>query len=149
MKKWMALLAALWLALTAAPALAGGADLAYAVVNNPNPNDRLNLRVSPTRDTLSLGKYYNGVTVKILAYADSAWAHVQVGDVVGYMMTQYLVVYDGGNNWKTVEPVMPQAELRNPYADSQYLLSSTDTAMQQLVPIPNGAPITVLGTAER
>lgn len=149
MKKWMALLAALWLALTAAPALAGGQDMLYAVVNNPNPNDRLNLRISPTREALSLGKYYNGVTVKILAYADSAWAHVQVGDVVGYMMTQYLVVYDGGKNWKTVEPVMPQAELRSPYADLQYLLSSTDTAMQHLVPIPNGAPITVLGTADR
>ena len=31
-----------------------------AVVNNPDSNDRLNLRTNPSPDAPTLGKYYNG-----------------------------------------------------------------------------------------
>lgn len=34
-----------------------------AVVSNPNPQDRLNLREQPSEAAASLGKYYNGVVV--------------------------------------------------------------------------------------
>ena len=149
MKKLIAVLAALWLVVAAGLALADGEAYTYAVVNNPNPNDRLNLRMAPSRDAASIGKYYNGVVVKILSGVDGTWSQVQVGEVEGYMMTRYLVVYDGRSSRPAVEPVMPQAELRNPYANIQNLLTTPGAGMQLLVPIPNGAPITVLGTADR
>ena len=38
----------------------------WAVVNNPNPADRLHLRVSPERGATSLGKFYNGTPVQVL-----------------------------------------------------------------------------------
>ncbi len=72
----------------------GGGD--YAIVKNPNPQDRLNLRVSPNANSGSLGKYYNGVSVYITGYWDNDWAMVEIGSgegkATGYMMTKFLVI---------------------------------------------------------
>jgi len=40
----------------------------WAVVNNPDREDRLHLRVSPDKNAASLGKYYNRTPVKIRQY---------------------------------------------------------------------------------
>lgn len=61
----------------------------WAVVCNPNPEDRLHLRVSPDQDAASLGKYYNRTPVRILKYGD-AWCAVAIGSTEGWMMTKYL-----------------------------------------------------------
>ena len=61
----------------------------YALVNNPNPADRLHLRTEPDQASASLGKYYNGTPVRILETV-GAWARVSVAGVDGYMMTDYL-----------------------------------------------------------
>lgn len=69
-----------------------------AVVNNPNPKDRLNLRTSASTSAGSLGKYYNGVTVQILEdNPATGWAKVQIGNrgtATGYMLRQYLAFGD-------------------------------------------------------
>lgn len=148
MKKLAAWLTVLCVVLGVSVALAGEEEIRYAVVNNPDPADRLNLRLAPTRDALSIGKYFNGAVVQVLEEVDDAWTLVRVGDVAGYMMTKYLLVYDGSNNWTAIEPAMPQAVLQNPYATMQQLLDSTGAAMRLLLPIPNGAAITVLGIAD-
>ena len=62
----------------------------WAVVNNPNPRDRLHLRTSPNKSAASLGKYYNGTAVQILENGKT-WAKVSVYGVEGYMMKKYLV----------------------------------------------------------
>jgi len=66
---------------------------AYALVNNPNPADRLHLRVKPDRGAKSLGKFYNRTPVIVLKRGDT-WSHVQIGRgqgcMTGYMMTKYL-----------------------------------------------------------
>ena len=68
MKRLIALLCLLLL--IAPAALAGGGsndnNMQYAVVNNPDPADMLNLRVKPDTGAISLGKFYNGTPVTIL-----------------------------------------------------------------------------------
>ena len=66
----------------------------YALVSNPNPADRLHLRVSPDKGAASLGKFYNRTPVYILERGKT-WTKVRIGSeergLVGYMMTQFLV----------------------------------------------------------
>lgn len=64
----------------------------WAVVNNPDPADRLHLRVSPQRGATSLGKFYNGTPVKVLEERGD-WARVEIGldgNLTGWMMKEYL-----------------------------------------------------------
>lgn len=62
-------------------------------VNNPDPADRLNLRIEPDEKSGSLGRYYNGTEVNVLR-TQNGWAEVSigVGNAVqkGWMMTRYL-----------------------------------------------------------
>ena len=79
---------------------------AYAIVQNPNAADRLNLRAAPSRDAQSLGKYYNGVEVQILEDLNNGWVRVRIGHrgtAEGYMMKEYLQE-DG---MQTVKSAMP------------------------------------------
>lgn len=79
---------------------------AYAIVQNPNAADRLNLRAAPSRDAQSLGKYYNGVEVQILEDLNNGWVRVRIGHrgtAEGYMMKGYLQE-DG---MQTVKSAMP------------------------------------------
>ena len=68
----------------------------WAVVSNPSAEDCLNLREHPWQDSASLGKYYNGTQVRLVAeYAYSPdWVYVQVGQGAGsaeaFMMKRYL-----------------------------------------------------------
>ncbi|MEG0767889.1 MAG: SH3 domain-containing protein, partial [Clostridia bacterium] len=61
----------------------------WAVVNNPNPEDRLHLRTQPHKDAPSVGKYYNGTAVRVLG-ENGDWLHVRVYGVEGWMMKRYL-----------------------------------------------------------
>lgn len=71
---------------------------AYALVNNPNPADRLHLRAKPDKGSKSYGKFYNRTPVKVLEHGDT-WTRVQIGRggaaITGYMMTEYLAFDDG------------------------------------------------------
>ncbi len=140
MKRAFAMMMLAMLLLT--PCLARAAAPAYAVVNNPNSSDRLNLRLQPDRNAGSLGKYVNGTCVKVLQ-RQGDWAYVQVGETRGYMMTAYLAdpqkpVTSMGTNWKVT----------NLLADAQWLLSDYDGDMQEMVLVPNGTLVTVFGFAD-
>ena len=79
---------------------------AYAIVQNPNAADRLNLRAAPNKEAESLGKYYNGVGVQILEELNNGWVRVRIGNrgvAEGYMMKAYLQ-YD---NTQAVAAAMP------------------------------------------
>ena len=101
----------------------------WAVVNNPNPADRLNLRCEPNRQSPSLGRYYNRTPVRIQEYGEE-WCAVKVGRFEGYMMTKYLafdddmdgVAYAGpdlgsGSNHYPTHPV-PNADAPGQYRDA-------------------------------
>ena len=87
----------------------------WAVVNNPNPTDRLHLRTEPDRKSVSLGKFYNRTPV----YVDEIrgeWAHVTIGrDLSGWMMTKYLAF---GEEMDKVECAFPQLSLIEKYQEN-------------------------------
>ena len=87
----------------------------WAVVNNPNPTDRLHLRTEPDRKSVSLGKFYNRTPV----YVDEIrgeWAHVTIGrDLSGWMMTKYLAF---GADMDKVECAFPQLSLIEKYQEN-------------------------------
>ena len=101
----------------------------WAVVNNPDPEDRLNLRTTPHRSAPSLGKYYNRTPVRIREYGEQ-WCAVRIGRFEGYMMTQFLAFGDtmdmvayagpdlgrGGNRYPT-HPV-PDTDASGLYHDA-------------------------------
>lgn len=66
---------------------------AYALVHNPNPEDRLHLRAKPDKGSHSYGKFYNRTPVLVLERGEP-WTKVQIGRggmcLTGYMMTKYL-----------------------------------------------------------
>lgn len=66
-------------------AIADGEPFApeIAVVNNPNPQERLNLREQPSEAAASLGKYYNGVAVQVDENLNNGWVHVTIGNGEG------------------------------------------------------------------
>ena len=80
---------ALLMAIICTPALA---QTAY--VNNGNdPQSQLNLRSQPDAQSSSLGRFYSGTQVEILADAGGGWAQVCLcgSDAIrGYMMSSYL-----------------------------------------------------------
>ena len=84
----------------------------WAVVNNPNPTDRLHLRTEPDRKSVSLGKFYNRTPV----YVDEIrgeWAHVTIGrDLSGWMVTKYLAF---GADMDKVKCAFPQLSLIEKY----------------------------------
>lgn len=78
----------------------------WAVVRNPDPADRLHLRVKSDRSAESLGKFYNGTPLRVLGQ-EGDWTRVALGTdgPEGWMMTRYLAF---GGEMDEVEPVFPQ-----------------------------------------
>jgi Bacterial SH3 domain. len=76
------------------------AEAVTAIVNNPDPKDRLHLRQKASTSAETFGKFYNGLRVQILDANPQAktWVQVIVGDAnsdfyaTGYMMTKFLAI---------------------------------------------------------
>ncbi len=66
---------------------------AYALVVNPDPADRLNLREQPDKGARTLGKFYNRTPVRVLG-TQGDWVQVRIGNetdgLTGYMMREFL-----------------------------------------------------------
>ncbi len=87
----------------------------WAVIHNPDPADRLHLRLSADRDSRSQGKFYNGTPVQVLSRGRT-WCKVRIGlgptARTGYMMTKYLAF---GAEMQEVERVFPDLIFREEY----------------------------------
>ncbi|MBQ4609542.1 MAG: SH3 domain-containing protein, partial [Clostridia bacterium] len=70
------------------PALAAAQSSVF--VDNPDPKDRLNLRAAARGDSVTLGKYYNGVEAELIGYTKNGYAHVRIEPLEGYMDIRYL-----------------------------------------------------------
>ncbi len=141
MNRLSALLLCLLMLLCAAPALAGVSD--FAVVHNPDPADRLNLRKNAITESVSLGKFYNGTPVFIEAiYGDWAKVTLQRG-LTGYMRTEFLAM---GEEAETIESAMPVVTVTAPMGKTIYdgMLASS-AAVATLYP---GAQMEVMGVME-
>ena len=87
----------------------------WAVVNNPNPADRLYLRGKASKEGRNLGKFYNRTPVYVEEIRDE-WAHVTIGrDLSGWMMTKYLAF---GADMDKVECAFPQLSLIEKYQEN-------------------------------
>ncbi|WP_346026477.1 SH3 domain-containing protein [Beduinella massiliensis] len=88
----------------------------YAVVNNPNPADRLHLRAAPDRNAASYGKFYNRMPVRVLDVRGD-WAHVRAGEgegLEGWMMTEFLAF---GDDMRSVQCAFPQLCVKDEHRD--------------------------------
>ena len=90
---------------------------AYALVNNPNPGDRLHLRERADKGARSLGKFYNRTPVQVLQKGDT-WTRVRIGlgeySLTGYMMTKYLAFTEQAK--AGVGCAFPQMALRDVFS---------------------------------
>lgn len=79
-----------------------------AAVNNPDPNDRLNLRLGPSGTAQSLRHYYNGVRVNVLDALSDGWVAVSIGSpggmARGYMKADFLAFGDAASQVTSVIP---------------------------------------------
>ena len=61
----------------------------WALVKSGKYSDRLHLRTAPSTDAASIGRYYSGTPVRVLA-EQGDWAKVSVAGVQGYMLKKFL-----------------------------------------------------------
>ena len=115
----------------------------WAVVNNPDPADRLHLRVEPKRGAKSLGQFYNGTPVQVHE-TKGDWCRVSIGldgHLEGWMMKEYLVF---GAQMQDVDCVFPQLSLKE---ERQNALAYADQDMDGNVYRLNGT-IWIAGVVE-
>ena len=56
--------------------------------------ERLNLRAEPSRSGAILGLYYTGTEVENLGQENEEFTKVRIGDMTGYMATEYLITWE-------------------------------------------------------
>lgn len=98
----------------------------WAVVNNPDPEDRLYLRKSPSRGAEALGKFWNGTVVRVLE-TKGAWCRVEVGTngvLEGWMMKKYLAfgsdmdpVFSPYRDYELKESIQATSSVRQTWTD--------------------------------
>ncbi|MBQ8536858.1 MAG: SH3 domain-containing protein [Clostridia bacterium] len=131
----------LWAGALAYPSLEDIGD--YAVVNNPNPQDRLHLRTGPDASYASLGKYYNGTVCEILDSGEGrSWVKVRIypTDAQGWMMTSYLAF---GESRSSVINRKPTARVEN--LSGLNLRTGPSGGRTVIDTLANGTQVTVLG----
>ena len=145
MKRGLMLLTAALLCMPAG-ALAQG-----AVVNNgSDPASRLNLRREASTQSRSLGKFYTGTQVEIVADAGDGWAQVTLGgsvnSVSGYMSMQYLAT---GSAASGVGDATLCMEVVSPYGTQSVVLrSEASDSYDAVAMLTVGESVQVIGVAD-
>ena len=147
MRGWMKSgLALMMTALLCAPV---GAMAQCAVVNNgSDPDSRLNLRQEAGTQSRSLGSFYTGTQVEVVADAGSGWAQVTLGgsvnSVSGYMSSQYLAGEAAG-----VIDATRSMEVVSPYGTQSVVLrSEASDSYDAVAMLAVGASVQVIGVAD-
>lgn len=127
----------------AAPALAQSA----VVDNGSDPASRLNLRTQPGKDASSLGRFYSGTPVEIVADAGGGWSQVRIGGadsgVGGYMMTQYLSADGAG-----VKDATYDRRVVSPYGTQSVVLrNQPSNSYDAVTMLMVGETVTVIGVS--
>lgn len=121
------------------------AGYTIAQVNNPDPNDRLNLRAKKSVHSKSLGKYYNGCIVAVLDKGNDGWSKVRIGNLDGYMKNEFLD-FEFPTEKRTEE--LPKVSVRNAKGESANLRREATTNADIIALYPNGTKVQVLGVTE-
>ncbi len=132
-----------------APALADGYQYpsnTYAIVNNPNAEDRLNLRGDPSTGAESWGKYYNGTYVQLKSEPVPGWVYVEIGDALGYacgfMQKKYLEL---NPSQSSIASAMPILTISNAGGQGLHLRSEKAMTSASLGLLLNGTQVMVMG----
>lgn len=112
----------------------------YYVVN-PMPTQRLNLRVSPSAASESLGKYYSGTPVYVTGAMRDGWLPVKIGIVSGWMRAEYLTQ----NSASIGSSAMPTVNIANATGTGLNLRTQPNTRSTILGLYPNGTSVVVMG----
>lgn len=120
----------------------------WAVVQSPNPADRLHLRERPSSDWTSRGKYYNGTKVRIDGEV-GAWSYVLVededGPKAGFMLSKYLTRIGGPGRSTSIGRAQGKAVVVNPNpADRLHLRKEPDRGAPSLGKYYTGVVVDVL-----
>lgn len=115
------------------------------VINNPKSSDRLNLRKRPNSKSTSLGKYYNGCPVALLAPEQNGWRYVRIGNHEGYMDARYIAV---GEEINSVYSTMPTLTITNNSGKGLNLRVEPTKGAKSLGLFANGKTVQVLGVTE-
>lgn len=134
-----AVVLALIMTLCAACALA---ETAY-VDNGSDPESRLNMRSAPDKNAASLGKFYSGTRVEIIADAGDGWSQVTIGGLSGYMMAQYL-----SGEMSSVLDARPSRKVTSPYGTPAVVLRDRPSDSYNAVTmLPVGEAVRVIGVS--
>lgn len=114
----------------------------FAVVNNPDPSDRLNLRTEPNADAATLGKYYSGVYVQVLDGVKDGWAKVRIGNQQGYMLAKYLAFDQAAG---AVTPAIPVVTINNKNGTGLNLREGRSSSTPSQGLYKNGSKVMVYG----
>lgn len=130
---------------TAAPTTA---PVLTATVNTTSGS--LNMRAAASTTSAKLTSIPRGATVTVLDKG-TTWSRISYGSYTGYVMTQYLK-FDGGStaqptNTPSVTPAPGGNTTATVIASRLNMRASASTTATLLTQIPNGATVTVLGTA--
>lgn len=123
----------------------GQTEDVFAYVNNPDSADRLHLRKEASTDSISLGKYYNGTTVKLLGspkrVGSDSWVQVAIEStgVTGYMQTAYL-------SQVPVKDVRPQSSVKS--IGGVNLRQSASTSSKMIAALKQGTSLCIMGIVE-
>ena len=115
-----------------------------AHISNPDENDRLNLRASPSKSAKSLGKYYNGCVASVLGFSDDGqWVRVDVYGRQGYMQRRYLTLEgDGPNNTRIGTPRIQVT------AESTMFYDVPDAKTEARITVVRGETVEVMGVID-
>lgn len=116
-----------------------------AVVNNPDPDDRLNLRTRPSEDAPTLGKYYNGTFVEVLKDGKDGWMKVRIFTLEGYMMAKFLVAPD---QIPIGAATIPAVKIKNTGGAGLNLRKAQSMNSASLGLYKNGQTVRVFGLSE-
>lgn len=127
--------------------LAGQAAAQSAVVDNgSDPNGKLNMREQPTREADSVGQFYTGTPVEIVADAGGGWSQVTVGGGVnnlnGYMMSQYL-----SSDASSVQDETKEMQVVSPYGTQSVVVrDAPSNSYDAVAMLEVGDNVRVIGT---
>jgi len=129
--------------LLASPAMAA---TSIGQVNNPDPDDRLNLRTKPSADAPSLGKYYNGTDLQLLGPLENGWYKVRIGALTGYMQAKFIET--DPDKMVMVQSAIPSFTVNNTSGTGLNLRESQSTQSKSLGLYNNGQLGYVIGVGE-
>ncbi|MDD3335736.1 MAG: SH3 domain-containing protein [Eubacteriales bacterium] len=116
----------------------GASGGSYGVVSNPRSTQALNLRVQPTTSAAVLEKLYNGAKLWVDEQgAEWSAVTVQQSGISGYVMTQYLKLYN--------LPTTPTRVVYHPNGTYVNLRSTPDLTYGTVkTRVPTGRSVTIL-----